>query len=48
MIKRKNTKKKVATPDLDSAAVAEQNVLTRQRKRMARALLQRRRRKSGQ
>ena len=45
---RKTTKKTAATPDLDPAALAEQNALKRQRARMARALLKRRRRKSGQ
>ena len=44
----KKTKQPAAAPDLDPAALAQQNVLKRQRKRMARALLKRRQRKSGQ
>jgi hypothetical protein len=45
---RKTTKKTVATPDLDPAALAQQKALKRQRFLMTRALLKRRRRKSGQ
>jgi hypothetical protein len=49
MSKRKFTKKKaVATPDLDPAALAKLKRLERQRKLATRALLKRRRRKSGQ
>lgn len=48
MTNRKTTKKTVATPDLDPATLAHLNVLKRQRERMSRALLKRRRRKSGQ
>ncbi|HEX4422989.1 MAG TPA: hypothetical protein VH165_33965 [Kofleriaceae bacterium] len=48
MNNRKTTKRTVATPDLDPAALAHLNVLKRQRQRMNRALLKRRRRKSGQ
>jgi hypothetical protein len=48
MISRKNTKKTAATPDLDPATLTHLNLLKRQRVNMARALLKRRRRKSGQ
>ncbi len=44
----KTTKHTVATPDLDPATLAHLNVLKRQRQRMSRTLLKRRRRKSGQ
>ncbi len=37
-----------ATPDADPATVAHQDLLKRQRQRMSRALLKRRRQKSGQ
>lgn len=43
-----DTKTTAPTPDLDPAALARQNLLKRQRERMRRALLKRRRRKSGQ
>jgi hypothetical protein len=42
------TKKTAATPDLDPATLAHLNLLKRQRQHMARTLLKRRRRKSGQ
>jgi hypothetical protein len=48
MSKRKFTKRKVATPNLDPAALAEQKSLERLRKAANRRLLKRRRRKSGQ
>lgn len=49
MSKRKfNKKPTVATPDLDPATLASQNVLKRQRQQISRNLLKRRRRKSGQ
>jgi hypothetical protein len=49
MTSRKNTKKTAASPaDLDPATLAHANLLKRQRANMARALLKRRRRKSGQ
>ncbi|MBA2544828.1 MAG: hypothetical protein H0V17_34610 [Deltaproteobacteria bacterium] len=48
MNKRKNTKQPAAKSDLDPTQLAELNVLKRQRERANRALLQRRRRKSGQ
>lgn len=48
MSKRKFTKRKVATPDLDPAKLAEQKTLQRLRRQAASALLKRRRRKSGQ
>ncbi len=44
----KPTKQTVATPDLDPATLAHLNVLKRQRERMNRTLLKRRRAKSGQ
>lgn len=47
MTNRKTTKQS-ATADTDPATLARQNLLKRQRERMARALLKRRRRKSGQ
>lgn len=48
MTKRKFTKRKVATPDLDPAALAQLKTLERLRKQAARTLLKRRQRKSGQ
>ena len=45
---RKTTKRTVATSDLDPATLAKVNVLKRQRQRMNRTLLKRRRQKSGQ
>jgi hypothetical protein len=48
MNNRKTTKRTVATPDLDPATLANLNVLKRQRQRMNRTLLKRRRQKSGQ
>ena len=45
---RKRTKKKVDTSQLDPAELAKLNALKRQRRLMARTLLKRRRRKSGQ
>jgi hypothetical protein len=45
---RKTTKRTVATPDLDPATLANVNLLKRQRQRMNRTLLKRRRQKSGQ
>jgi len=48
MSKRRFAKRKVATPDLDTAALAEQDTLKRLRKQAAARLLKRRRRKSGQ
>jgi hypothetical protein len=48
MKQRKTTKKTAATQDLDAAALANHYALRRQRQLMARALLKRRRRKSGQ
>lgn len=48
MSKRKFTKRKVATQNLDPAALAEQKTLQRLRKQAAARLLKRRRRKSGQ
>lgn len=50
MNKNQDTKQPVATPDTDPAATAaaHQDVLKRQRQRMNRALLKRRRQKSGQ
>ena len=47
-MKHRKTTKKTATPDLDPAALAQQKLLERQRFLMTRALLKRRRRKSGQ
>jgi len=46
MTKSKTTT--VATPDLDPAALALENMLKKQRQRINRTLLRRRRRKSGQ
>lgn len=48
MTNRKNTKQATATTDLDPAALAHQNLLKRQRQRISRTLLKRRRQKSGQ
>ena len=48
MDNRKTTKRTVAAPDLDPATLAKLNVLKRQRQRMNRTLLKRRRQKSGQ
>jgi hypothetical protein len=42
------TKHKIATPDVDPATRAHLTVLERQRQHARRALLKRRRRKSGQ
>jgi hypothetical protein len=47
-MKHRKTTKKAATPDVDPATLANQYALRRQRQLMARALLKRRRRKSGQ
>ncbi|MGE0398119.1 MAG: hypothetical protein AB7T06_15565 [Kofleriaceae bacterium] len=47
MSKRKN-KQTAATADLDPTALANQKLLERQRRNANRALLKRRRRKSGQ
>lgn len=48
MSKRKTTKRTAATPDLDPATLAHVYMLKRQRQRMSRTLLKRRRQKSGQ
>jgi hypothetical protein len=48
MNNRKTTKRTVATSDLDPATLAKVYVLKRQRQRMNRTLLKRRRQKSGQ
>ena len=48
MNNRKPTKRTVATSDLDPATLAKVYVLKRQRQRMNRTLLKRRRQKSGQ
>ena len=48
MSNRKFTKRTVATSDLDPATPAKLNILKRQRQRMNRTLLKRRRQKSGQ
>jgi hypothetical protein len=48
MKNRKTTKRTVATSDLDPATLANLNMLKRQRQRMNRTLLKRRRQKSGQ
>lgn len=48
MSKRTFTKRKVATPDLDPATLAQHRTFERLRKRADRALLKRRRKKSGQ
>ena len=46
--RRKTTKRTVATSDLDPTTLAKVNALKRQRQRMNRTLLKRRRQKSGQ
>jgi hypothetical protein len=48
MSKRKFTKRTVATSDLDPAALAQLKTNQRLRRRADRALLKRRRQKSGQ
>ena len=48
MSKRKPTKRTAVTQDLDPAALAQQKMLERERARANRALLKRRRAKSGQ
>ena len=48
MSKRKFTKRKVATPDLDPATLAKLKTFERERNRAKRALRKRRRQKSGQ
>ncbi|MDQ3338095.1 MAG: hypothetical protein M4D80_23260 [Myxococcota bacterium] len=48
MTPRKTAKQTATTPDLDPAALAAQKALERQRRRMSRTLLKRRRAKSGQ
>ena len=48
MTNSKTTKQTAATPDLDPVALAHQKILQRQRERMNRTLLKRRRQKSGQ
>ena len=48
MSTRKSTKQPAATTDLDPATLANQKLLARQRRNANRALLKRRRRKSGQ
>jgi hypothetical protein len=48
MSKRTFTKRKVATPDLDPTAAAQQRMADRLRKQASATLLKRRRRKSGQ
>ena len=48
MSKRKFTKHTVATPDLDPATLAQQKLYERLRRQVGRALLKRRRKKSGQ
>jgi hypothetical protein len=48
MSKRTFTKKTVATPDLDPATLAQMKTFERLRNRSKRALLKRRRAKSGQ
>lgn len=48
MSKRKFTKRTVATQDLDPATLAQQKLFERLRERANRALLKRRRQKSGQ
>lgn len=44
----RKTKQTTATQDLDPAALAHLNILKRQRQRINRTLLKRRRQKSGQ
>jgi hypothetical protein len=48
MSKRTFTKRTVATPDLDPATLAQKKLIEVQRQRAKRALLKRRRQKSGQ
>jgi len=48
MSKRKFTKRSVATADIDPATLAQVKLLEHQRKLANRALLKRRRQKSGQ
>ena len=48
MSKRKFTKRKAATANVDPATAAQQKIFARLRQRQARALLKRRRDKSGQ
>jgi hypothetical protein len=48
MNRPKTTKRTVATSELDPATLAKVNLLKRQRQRMSRTLLKRRRQKSGQ
>ncbi len=48
MTTRKTPKRKPAAPDLDPATLAKEKVLQRQRVRINRTLLKRRRQKSGQ
>lgn len=48
MTNRKTPKRTAATPDLDPATAARQDMLKRQRQRINRTLLKRRRQKSGQ
>lgn len=48
MSTRKFTKRTVATPDLDPTSLAKQKMAERLRRRADRALLKRRRQKSGQ
>ena len=48
MSKRKFTKRTAATPNLDPATLAQLKTFERLRKRADRALLKRRRQKSGQ
>jgi hypothetical protein len=48
MSKRKFTKRRVATPELDPATLGQLKLSQRQRERANRALLKRRRQKSGQ
>jgi hypothetical protein len=45
---KKFTKRKIRTPDVDPATLAQMKTLERQRKRARAVLLKRRRRKSGQ
>lgn len=48
MTNRKSTKQTAATAELDPATLAHQNLLKRQRQRISRTLLKRRRQKSHQ
>jgi hypothetical protein len=45
---KRQTPKQTATPEADPAKLAHHQILERQRKNAARALLNKRRRKSGQ